>query len=96
MTEEGKAHSEGDAKNQYRLLSNLETNRTEDLNEYHSTDRAEDEDSVVDGTDTVYHILEGSTPEKGEYDENETQVSDVPVILKGTETETHSTIYMNV
>ena len=85
MEEEGQAHSEEEAKNQYHLLSNAETNRTKESNVYHFAGRAEDEDyedPEADGIENVYHILEGPTPERREYDQNEPNVYEVPVMKR--------------
>ena len=51
-------------------------------NVHHFAGRVGDEDHEdpeVDGTENVYQISEGPTPERGEYDEN---VYDVPVIKR--------------
>ena len=80
--EEVKTHSEEEANNQYHLLSNAETNRTQESNVYHFAGRVgvEDyEDPEMEGIENVYHILEGPTPERGEYNEN---FYEVPVMKR--------------
>ena len=82
---ESQTHSEEEAKNQYYLLCNAETNRTKESNAYQFAGRVADEDyedPEVEGIENVYHILEGPTPERGEYDENEPNVYEVPVIKR--------------
>lgn len=59
------------------------TNRTQESNAHRFEVRARDEDyedPEVDGIENVYHILEGLTPEREEYDENEPNAYEVPVI----------------
>lgn len=47
---------------------------------YQFAGRTGDEDHEVDRIENVYHVLEGLMPKRGEYDEIEHNVYEVPVI----------------